>query len=232
MTLAQIANDNKQLEAWRKKLSRAGIPPCGKHDVPTQEQLAALGIQMSDAGQAASESTQPKVATTKRTAKPVSAVVSATVSAQKTPLSVRPSDVWTRLALWTLAAICASVSVHNMLYIAGQITDSVFAAWAITALFTLGPFLLIIGRVGGAYGWIGAGACVAFEIFCNTVGIYRGLSGLKSSPYEVWSTGSFVESVSRFTNQEAPECARLVSLFMATIVAGLFIISIINLKKK
>jgi hypothetical protein len=81
--------------------------------------------------------------------------------------------------------------------------------------------------------WIMSGICIAFEVFCNTAGMYRGLAGLGTSgkPYEVWEPGGFIDTVSRVTTLEPRPCALAISIGMAAIVAAVFLTCLIELKR-
>ena len=107
-----------------------------------------------------------------------------------------------------------------------------FTALLMTGLFSLAPFAMLYAGVSGWAGWLTSGICIAYEVFCNASGIYRGLAGLGSgAPYEVWTAGGFVDTVSRVTTLDFKVCALGVSFGMAGIIAALFLISLIQLKK-
>ena len=129
--------------------------------------------------------------------------------------------------------VCAAVSLSNMYDISSQIKPNAFDALLITGLFSMAPFAMLYAGVSGWAGWITSGICIAYEVFCNASGIYRGLAGLGSgAPYEVWQAGGFVDTVARVTTLDHKPCALGISFGMAGIVAALFLISLIELKKK
>jgi hypothetical protein len=107
-----------------------------------------------------------------------------------------------------------------------------WAACVITAIFTLSPFAVFYAGVKPGVSWIVSGICIGYEVFCNSVGIYRGLAQLgRGVPYEVWEPGGFVDSVSRVTTLAFKPCALTISFTMAGIIASLFLICLIELKK-
>lgn len=128
--------------------------------------------------------------------------------------------------------VCAVVSLSNMYDISSQIKSNAVDALLITGLFSLAPFAMLYAGVSGWAGWITSGICIAYEVFCNASGIYRGLAGLGSgAPYEIWTAGGFVDTVARVTTLDHKPCALGISFGMAGIVAALFLISLIELKK-
>ena len=137
-----------------------------------------------------------------------------------------------RAVLIGIMSVCAAVSVSNMYAVSVQIKDNWIDAALITALFSGAPFGLLYAGVSRWAGWLTSGICIAYEVFCNASGIYRGLAGLGSgAPYEVWQPGGFIDTVSRVTTLDFKVCALVVSFGMAGIVAALFLISLIELKK-
>lgn len=134
--------------------------------------------------------------------------------------------------LLSVCALCATASVSNMLDISMQIKGVFWAACVITAIFTLSPFAVFYAGVRAWVSWLVSGVCIGYEVFCNSVGIYRGLSGLgKGLPYEVWEPGGFIDSVSRVTTVGFKPCALGISFTMAGIIAGLFLVCLNELKK-
>lgn len=131
-----------------------------------------------------------------------------------------------------VCVLCAGASVSNMLDISTQIKDSFAVACVITSIFTLSPFAVFYADVKPGVSWVVSGICIGYEVFCNTVGTYRGLANLgRGVPYEIWEPGGFIDSVSRVTTFEARPCALVVSGVMAAIIAGLFLICLNELKK-
>lgn len=134
--------------------------------------------------------------------------------------------------LLSVCALCATASVSNMLDISMQIKGVYWAACIITAIFTLSPFAVFYAGVKAWVSWLVSGICIGYEVFCNSVGIYRGLSGLgRGLPYEVWEPGGFIDSVSRVTTIGFKPCALGISFTMAGIIAGLFLVCLNELKK-
>lgn len=208
---------------WRRmeqdgKLSR----PFSRNLEPTPEELALVFGQKKTAPQ-----------TDK---KPVGASAVSQTDRQTVKQTVKPTSRRTngqRAILIGIMVVCASVSLSNMYDIAGQIKAGPVDAGLITALFSLAPFGMLYAGVSQWASWLVSGICIAFEVFCNTAGMYRGLSGLgrSSKPYEVWEQGGFIDTVSRVTTLEPRPCALAISVGMAAIVAGVFLVCLIELKR-
>lgn len=208
---------------WRRK-EQAGLisRPFSRDLVPTDAELAVLFGQAPTSGQPdkktvkVSENVQTDKQTVKQTVKPT-----------------RTRTNGQRAILVGIMIVCASVSLSNMYDIAGQIKTSWIDAGLITALFSLAPFGMLYAGVSQWASWLVSGICIAFEMFCNTAGMYRGLSGLGRSgkPYEVWEPGGFIDTVSRVTTLEPRPCALAISVGMAAIVAGVFLTCLIELKR-
>jgi len=131
-----------------------------------------------------------------------------------------------------VCVLCATASVSNMLDISMQIKGVFWAACVITSIFTLSPFAVFYAGVKPGVSWVVSGICIGYEVFCNSVGIYRGLAQLgRGIPYEVWEPGGFVDSVSRVTTLAFKPCALTISFTMAGIIASLFLICLIELKR-
>jgi len=162
-----------------------------------------------------------------------------TMSIEQGPVNVSaPQDVngkrsmSKKVVLAGVCVLCAVVSVSNMLEISLQIKDIFWVAAVLTSIFTVAPFAVFYADVTRFASWLVSGICISYEVFCNTVGIYRGLANLgQGVPYEVWEPGGFIDSVSRVTTIDARPCALFISTAMAAIVAGLFLICLIELKK-
>lgn len=224
---------------WRRmeqagKLSR----PFSRDLEPTPEELALVfgqkqskpsvttarvvpGLERKVIGRFVSDTDTPPIAQTDRQA------------AKQTVKQTRTRTSGQRAMLVGIMVVCASVSLSNMYDIAGQIKTSRIDAGLITALFSLAPFGMLYAGVSQWASWLVSGICIAFEVFCNTAGMYRGLAGLGRSgkPYEVWDPGGFIDTVSRVTTLEPRPCALAISVGMAAIVAGVFLVCLIELKK-
>ena len=137
-----------------------------------------------------------------------------------------------RLVLAGVCILCATASVSNMLEVSLQIKEVLWVAVVLTAIFTVAPFAVFYADVPPGVSWFVSGLCIVYEVFCNSVGIYRGFANLgQGVPYEVWEPGGFIDSISRVTTFEARPCALTVSGAMAGIVASLFLVCLIELKK-
>lgn len=208
---------------WRRmeqagKLSR----PFSRDLEPTPEELALVFGQKQTAPQTDKKpvSVSVNVQTDKQTVK-------------QTVKQTRTRTIWQQTILVLIMVGCAAVSWSNMADIAGQIKANRIDAGLITALFSLAPFGMLYAGVSQWASWLVSGICIAFEVFCNTAGMYRGLAGLGRSgkPYEVWEPGGFIDTVSRVTTLEPRPCALAISVGMAAIVAGVFLVCLIELKK-
>lgn len=219
--------------AWRRKQQAELLTRNFSRDLePTPDELAVLF------GKGQARTVKAFVQADKNPA--VSVSVSATDNPTQTDkpktAGQKPDKVRTvarARILWFLAFVCASVSVSNMFDISLQIKSTRIDAILVTALFSLGPFALLYAGVSRGASWLVSGICIAFEVFCNTAGMYRGLAGLGKSgkPYEVWEPGGFIDTVSRVTTLEPRPCALAISFGMAAIVAAVFITCLIELKK-
>lgn len=220
-------------KAWRRKQQDGLLSRSFSRDLePTPDELAILF------GRGQARTVKAFVQTDK------SPDVSVSVSATDKPTQTdkpkadgqkpdKRRTVARTLILWSVAFVCAAVSVSNMFDISLQIKSNWIDAVLVTSLFSLGPFAMLYAGVSRLASWLVSGICIGFEIFCNTAGMYRGLAGLGRSgkPYEVWEPGGFIDTVSRVTTLEPRPCALAISFGMAAIVAAVFITCLIELKK-
>lgn len=212
-------------KAWRRKQQDGLLSRSFSRDLePTTDELAILF------GNRQARTVKAFVQADKRPA--VSVSVSATDNDTQTVKQTSKRTAGQRAVLVGIMGVCASVSLSNMYDISSQIKPGFVDAVLITGLFSLAPFAMLYAGVSGWAGWITSGICITYEVFCNASGIYRGLAGLGSgAPYEVWQPGGFIDTVSRVTTLDFKVCALGVSFGMAGIVAALFLISLIELKK-
>jgi len=157
-----------------------------------------------------------------------SAQTNVTGQIKQADMPARTKTVLQIIVLWGVMALCAAISTHNMAYISGEITGIMWVSWCITALFTVGPFAMIWA---GVKWWGVSAACILVEVFCNTTGIFRGLAGLKSSPFENYQTGSFIDSLSTLVNLPQRTCAVGIAAIFAGLVAGVFVVCLIETRK-
>lgn len=157
------------------------------------------------------------------------------VAPQGVGLNASPKKVRSfsqKAVLAGVCVFCAVASISNMLDISTQIKDSFAVACVLTSIFTLAPFAVFYADVKPGVSWLVSGICIGYEVFCNTVGTYKGLANLgRGVPYEVWEPGGFIDSISRVTTIEARPCALVVSGVMAAIIASLFLLCLNELKK-
>ena len=154
------------------------------------------------------------------------------VMAPETVTAVKKRTLSQKLVLAGVCVLCATASVSNMLEVSLQIKEVFWVAAVFTAIFTVAPFAVFYADVPPGVSWFVSGICIFYEVFCNSVGIYRGFANLgQGVPYEVWEPGGFIDSISRVTTLEARPCALAVSGAMAALVASLFLVCLIELKK-
>ena len=153
-------------------------------------------------------------------------------AAPETVTVVKKRTMSQKLVLAGVCVLCATASVSNMLEVSLQIKEVFWVAAVFTAIFTVAPFAVFYADVPPGVSWFVSGICIFYEVFCNSVGIYRGFANLgQGVPYEVWEPGGFIDSISRVTTLEARPCALAVSGAMAALVASLFLVCLIELKK-
>lgn len=222
-------------KAWRRKQHDGLLSRSFSRDLePTPDELAILF------GNRQARTVKAFVQADKRPAVSVSVSANVRTDTQTTKQTVKQTIQQTnkrtsgqRAVLVGTMVVCALLSGTNMYDISYQIKTNVMTALLMTGLFSLAPFAMLYAGVSGWAGWITSGICIAYEVFCNASGIYRGLAGLGSgAPYEVWQAGGFVDTVARVTTLDHKPCALGISFGMAGIVAALFLISLIELKKK
>jgi hypothetical protein len=222
-TAAYISQYNLTPATAQKRWTRAkasGLVDRGfsLQQVPTPSEVAA--VFEKSAPVRTSEKTMDTQTTTQ--ARPNTKVVRAEKTRTRTQ----------RAVLVGIMSVCAAVSLSNMYTVSVQIKDNWIDAALVTALFSAAPFGLLYAGVSGWAGWLVSGISIAYEVFCNASGIYRGLAGLgNGAPYEVWQAGGFVDTVSRVTTLEARPCALFISIGMAAIVAAVFVTCLIEIRK-
>lgn len=224
-------NPDTVQKKWRRKQQGGLLSRSFSRDLePTQAELSVVfgksARTKADRAKSVSAPTLPDISTDMQTD-----TQTRTKSAPQT--KARTLAPGRSAVLVCVMVVCAAVSLSNMYDISSQIKPNAVDALLITGLFSLAPFAMLYAGVSGWAGWITSGICIAYEVFCNASGIYRGLAGLGSgAPYEVWTAGGFVDTVARVTTLDHKPCALGISFGMAGIVAALFLISLIELKKK
>lgn len=124
-----------------------------------------------------------------------------------------PANKW---PLWAAFAITACASVPNMVEVTTAIKGSSTVAYALTAAFTIVPFLLVYSKAKGRFVIGVVISIMAYTAFCNAASIFGGLTALDSG-YIVQPT-VFLEAVTNMLNTPYISTARALSGCMALII--------------
>jgi hypothetical protein len=137
---------------------------------------------------------------------------------------VEPKTPW---ILYGLMFVPAVASIQNMHSVTGDLTGF-YSGWVLTVLFSLAPFAFIVVGLRGVFVSALTFLMIAYECFCNTMRIYGGLTrfGLDGYPTR------FLGLVTDFCNSGTYATARVLSVFMALIAAGVFYAAYLQLNKK
>lgn len=134
-----------------------------------------------------------------------------------------------RWPLWCSMAITAGASVPNMAEVTMAMKGSGLVGWSLTAAFTVVPFLLIMARISGFFGWMVVVGVMAYTAFCNTSAIFGGLTSLDSG--YVLKPTVFLEAVTNLLNTDYLNTARTLSALMALLVGAIEFVAFKNLSK-
>lgn len=135
----------------------------------------------------------------------------------------------TALPLWLCLALSAGCSVQNMLWVAHQLKGDITQAWAVTAAFTVAPFLLLYYGVGKWWRWVPYVPIVA-EVLCNAASFYGGMTGLGHG--HIVRPTKFLHMFTTMTNSGNEGTALLLSAFFAVCIALLAIVPVVELEKR
>jgi len=222
----------RKVDSVRVAFKRAGFGPFDRHAFPTDEQYEALYSSKGALGHTRTDANSEHEQTANNGQRTTDGRERAQTSeaghGKETDKSARTKTIPQTVVLWGVMALCAAISTHNMAYIANEITGVLWVSWCITALFTVGPFAMIWA---GVKWWGVSAACILVEVFCNTTGIFRGLAGLKNTPLETYNTGSFIDSLSTLVNLPQRTCAVSIAAIFAGLVAGVFVVCLIETRK-
>jgi len=221
-----------KVDSVRVAFKRAGFGHFDRHAFPTDEQFNVLYSSKRAVGQTRTDADNLQGRTTdngqRTTDGHENTGTARDVQTKQADIPARTKTLLQIIVLWGVMGLCAAISTHNMAYIAGEITGVDWVSWCITALFTVGPFAMIWA---GVRWWGVSAACILVEVFCNTTGIFRGLAGLKNTPFETYQTGSFIDSLSTLVNLPHRTCAVGVAGIFAALVAGVFVVCLIETRK-
>ena len=147
---------------------------------------------------------------------------------QTTPdIKPRKRAVW---PMYVVMLLAAGTTMPNMYSVTLAIKANETLAALFTGCFTVAPFLLIYAGVRGFAGWLAVSFIILIEIFCNTAGIYGGLTGLNHSNFI--APTNFLHMATGFAFDSAYEpTARAIAGFMAVGIAILMVISVKEIKK-
>ena len=140
-----------------------------------------------------------------------------------TPLKMR------RWPLWVVLAITAGASVPNMVEVTTAIKGSSIVAWALTAVFTVVPGLLIAARLRGFLWFFVVIGVMGYTAFCNATSIFGGLTALDKG-YILQPT-VFLEAVTNLLNTDYLNTARAIAAFMAMALGAIEYLAFKNLAK-
>ena len=146
------------------------------------------------------------------------------------PNEVAPNVVpLRRWPLWAALAITAGASVPNMVEVTVAIKGSAPTAYALTAVFTAVPALLITARLRGfLWGFSVAGA-MGYTAFCNASAVFGGLTALDKG-YILQPT-VFLEAVTNMLNTDYLTTARAIAAFTALIIGAVEFVAVKNLSR-
>jgi len=143
--------------------------------------------------------------------------------------AVNAIDKPRRWPLWVALVITAGASVPNMVEVTTAMKGSSLVAWAMTAVFTLIPGLLIAARLRGLLWGIVVVGVMGYTAFCNASAIFGGLTALDKG-YILQPT-VFLEAVTNMLNTDYLNTARYLSALMALLIGAIEFVAFKNLAK-
>ena len=190
--------------------------------VPVSEQCTDFEtLELSDDSPAI-EAEQPDIETIEQKPEPPAE------QPQTTPyINPKRRAVW---PMYVVMLLAAGTTMPNMYSVTLAIKANETLAALFTGCFTVAPFLLIYAGVRGFAGWLAVSFIILIEIFCNTAGIYGGLTGLNHSNFI--APTNFLHMATGFAFDSAYEpTARAIAGFMAVGIAVLMVISVGEIRK-
>lgn len=149
---------------------------------------------------------------------------------QGRPIVVAPQKVEVRRwPLWAALIVTAGASVPNMVEVTTAIKGSSLVAWALTAVFTVVPGLLIAARLRGFLWFFVVIGVMGYTAFCNATSIFGGLTALDKG-YILQPT-VFLEAVTNLLNTDYLNTARSIAYFMALSLGAIEYLAFKNLAK-
>lgn len=146
------------------------------------------------------------------------------------PNEVAPNVVpLRRWPLWAALAITAGASVPNMVEVTVAIKGSAPTAYALTAVFTAVPALLIAARLRGFLWGISVAGAMGYTAFCNASAVFGGLTALDKG-YILQPT-VFLEAVTNMLNTDYLNTARAIAAFTALIIGAVEFVAVKNLSR-
>lgn len=179
---------------------------------------------------------EPKVAQAQAQAKEIETdtappAVIAMIDDAGRPNEVAPNVGQTRRwPLWVCLAITAGASIPNMAEVTMAMKGSSVVSWAITAAFTVVPFLLIMARVKGVFAWVVVVGVMGYTAFCNTSAIFGGLTALDKG--YILKPTVFLEAVTNLLNTDYLNTARTLSALMALLIGAIEFTAFKNLASR
>ena len=131
--------------------------------------------------------------------------------------------------LWAAFICTAGASVPNMFEVTHAVKGSGLVAYSLTAAFTVVPFLLIMARVRGLFGWLVVVGVMGYTAFCNTAAIFGGLTALDSG--YILKPTVFLEAVTNLLNTDYLNTARYLAALMALLIGAIEFVAFKNLSK-
>lgn len=146
------------------------------------------------------------------------------------PNEVAPNVVpLRRWPLWAALAITAGASVPNMVEVTVAIKGSAPTAYALTAVFTAVPALLIAARLRGFLWGVSVAGAMGYTAFCNASAVFGGLTALDKG-YILQPT-VFLEAVTNMLNTDYLNTARAIAAFTALIIGAVEFVAVKNLSR-
>jgi hypothetical protein len=131
--------------------------------------------------------------------------------------------------LWVAFVITAGASIPNMAEVTMSMKSGQIMGYSLTAAFTVVPFLLIMARVRGLFGWMVVVGVMGYTGFCNTAAIFGGLTALDSG--YILKPTVFLEAVTNLLNTDYLNTARALSALMALLIGSIEFVAFKNLSK-
>lgn len=143
--------------------------------------------------------------------------------------NVEPKEPKRRWPLWVSLFVTAGASVPNMVEVTTAIKGSTVTAWALTAVFTAVPALLIAARLRGFLWGAAVAGAMGYTAFCNASAVFGGLTALDKG-YILQPT-VFLEAVTNMLNTDYLNTARAIAAATALMIGAVEFVAVKNLSK-